>query len=155
MSEETGLQTKGLENILKMFKSNATVKVGILGEKNSRSGSMTNAQIGAMHEFGTTTIPKRSFLREPISDNLDKELKKAGLLDKKVIAKIIKESSAAELLAQVGILAEGIIADAFATGGFGKWPAWKTKGYENNTGNILVDTQQLRNSITSEVVENG
>lgn len=138
-----------------MFKSNATVKVGILGEKNSRSGSMTNAQIGAMHEFGTTTIPKRSFLREPISDNLDKELKKAGLLDKKVIAKIIKESSAAELLAQVGILAEGIIADAFATGGFGKWPAWKTKGYENNTGNILVDTQQLRNSITSEVVENG
>ena len=53
----------------------------------------------------------------------------------------------------VATTAETIIADAFDSQGFGDWPDWKDPSYQNNTGMVLVDTQQLRNSITSEVKE--
>lgn len=151
MSQETTLNTKGLENVLKMFKSKAIVKVGIIG-KDNRSDGLTNSAIGAMHEFGTTKMPKRSFLKEPIADNLDKQLKETGLLNKNTMKTVIKNSSPVDVLKKVGIIAEGIVAEAFATNGYGKWAPWK-EGYSNNTGNILVDTQQLRNSISSVVVE--
>lgn len=152
------LDTKGLDNILKMLKSTAIIKVGILGEKSVRgngtsSSHPSNADIGAQHEFGTSKVPKRSFLLEPITDNMDKYLKEADVLDPETLKTLVKTVSPEVLLRKIGILAEGIIGDGFSSGGFGKWAPWKSKGYENNTGMILVDSQQLRNSITSEVAE--
>jgi hypothetical protein len=39
------------------------VRVGVNENVHEGSGGLTNAQIGAFHEFGTATIPQRSFLR--------------------------------------------------------------------------------------------
>ena len=119
--------------------------------KPSKITTITNATLGAIHEFGTTKMPMRSFLRMPISSQLQSRLENASAFDREAVKQVIKEKSFAHWLSKIATIAEDIVRDAFDTGGFGKWPKWKTKGYENNTGQLLVDTQQLRNSITSEV----
>ena len=96
-------------------------------------------------------MPQRSFLRIPIAENLSKRLDNSGAFSKDELLKVIKEKSLEPWLKRMGTLAEAIVSDAFDSGGDGKWPKWKTKGYENNTGMLLVDTQQLRNSIMSDV----
>jgi hypothetical protein len=161
MSEDVTLETKGLDKLLKALKMTQppVARVGILGgSKNVRAGNdgnSSNATIGAAHEFGAPAqgIPERSFLRVPIAEHLQKEMESSGALDKEVMADVIKDGTIVPWLKKVAVLAEGIVADAFATAGFGKWPAWKNTGYTNNAGQVLVDTGQLRNSITSEVKE--
>lgn len=144
---------RGLDQLVKALSTKPPVcRVGILGAKNSRTGhSNSNATIGAAHEFGTHTIPQRSFLRTPIQENLDKKLESRGLLDKEALAQVIKVGDMKPWLKLVGIVAEEVVQEAFDTGGDGKWPAWKNSNYTNNTGMLLVDSTQLRNSITSEV----
>lgn len=157
MSEETTVNVKGLEQLLKALKTKPPLaRVGIIGAKagarNSKEGTpSTNAEVGAVHEFGTSSIPQRSFLRTPISQRLQKEIENSGLLGKDEMTEVIKQGSVLPWIKEIAVLAEGIVAEAFATGGFGAWPAWKTKGYTNNTGQLLIDTTQLRNSVTSEV----
>jgi hypothetical protein len=78
------LNVKGLDQLLKALKSKPPLaRVGILGDKSVRATEgtfQTNAEIGAAHEFGTTTIPARSFLRVPISQNLQKEMEQSGFM---------------------------------------------------------------------------
>jgi hypothetical protein len=106
-----------------------------------------------MHEFGMGNMPQRSFLRIPISQNLARELENSGAFTPEAAKQVIKQASMVPWLESAAAVALKIVSDAFDTGGFGKWPKWKTKGYKNNANMILVDTQQLRNSITSEVKE--
>ena len=152
--EDTTLNIRGLEQVLKALKGKQPIcRVGVLGGKarDSKGGNATktNAEIGAAHEFGTEVLPQRSFLRVPISDNLDKAMENSGALDKKVLDEIIKSGSVAPWLKKIAALAEGIVLEAFATGGFGKWkPSDMT--YKKNA-QTLVETHQLRDSITSEV----
>lgn len=154
MAENETIHIRGLDQLLKALKEKAPqIRVGILGDKNARKegkGS-SNAEIGAAHEYGTSTLPQRSFLRVPIQENLDKEMEKSNLFTPDTFAEVIKGGTVIPWAEKVGICAEACVADAFATGGNGKWAAWKTPGYENNTGDILVDTKQLRDSITSDV----
>lgn len=167
------LNTKNLDGLLKSLKSNMRkARVGILGEKTVRNNALpegktksvnaagarpkkfdasTNAAIGAIHEFGIPgKMPVRSFLRVPIAEHLNKELENSKAFSDEEMKNVIKEGSTGPWLQRIGILAEKIVMTAFETGGYGKWPKWK-KGYENNTGDILVDTQQLKRSITSDV----
>jgi phage gpG-like protein len=174
VSESVTLQTKGLDALLKALKRQPIARVGILGNSVSRvenkttlsfsevqnmskprkgGPQLTNAEIGAVHEFGSSTHPQRSFLRVPLTDRLNKELEASGAFDKETLHQVIMSGTVVPWLKKVTVLAEGIVAGAFATGGYGKWAQWKSPGYQNNTGNILVDTTQLRNSITSEVTE--
>lgn len=149
MSE--GLNTKNLEQFLKALKGKLpSVHVGILGAKNSREkGQKTNAEIGAKHEFGLDGMPVRSFLRVPIQDNLQKYLDEAGLNNNKVLAQSVKQGNILMLLQKIGVVAEAIVSDAFDTGGFGRWKASNMN--RKKVKQTLVETQQLRNSITSEV----
>ncbi len=149
------MDTRKLDQLLRVLKKKSPiVHVGVLAGKNARQGTGTNAEIGAKHEFGIDGMPQRSFLKVPISDNLEKYLTKAGALDQNTVLKeAMAANSLVPLMKKVGITAEKIVSDAFASSGFGKWTPWKIPGYENNTGQVLVDTQQLRNSITSEVKE--
>lgn len=151
--DDVTMNVKGLDQILKALKGRLPVaRVGILGSQ-ARSGSkgITNATVGAAHEFGTSKMPQRSFLRVPIAEHLDKKLESSGALDKDVLNEVVKSGNVLPWVTKVAALAEGIVLEAFDTGGFGKWPKWKGD-YSNNTGNILVDTQQLRNSISYDVV---
>ena len=114
----------------------------------------TNAAIGMGHEFGDPTrhLPQRSFLRVPISERWAKELETAGLFEEDVIKAVIKKKSILPWMKLATIVAEKIVITGFTNGGYGKWAPW-AQGYSSTTGNILVETQQLRDSITSEVKE--
>ena len=132
---------KGLRNLIKLFSQKMpSVKVGILADHNSRNDGHYNATIGAIHEFGSPKkrIPMRSFLRVPLMDNLQKAVDKI---------KKQKTLSITELINQIGLFAVGIVQAAFHNEGYGKW--FRTK----KQGNTLVDTAQLRDSISYEVVQ--
>jgi len=148
------LNADNLDAIIKALKKaeKSNVVVGILGDHNARADGSSNADIGAAHEFGSPArhLPIRSFLREPLTDHLNEYLKKSNLFDKKEFKKVIKEKSIIPWLKKIGIVAEQVVREAFDSGGFGKWPEWRGN-YKSATGNILVDSTQLRDSITSEV----
>lgn len=153
MSEGPELNTHGLDQLLKLLKAKPPVaRVGILGGKTSRSsGGRSNAEIGAAHEFGTSQLPQRSFLRIPISDNLQKAMEEAGAFDENTTKEVLAAGTVVPWLKKIAIIAEGIVADAFSTGGFGKWVVSDMR--RKKVAQTLVETQQLRSSITSEVRE--
>ena len=152
------MNLKGLEKLLTVIKSAATAsaKVGVLGKGGKRSAvagetsTPTNAEIGAIHEYGTATAPERSWLRMPLTEKLPGALESSGEPTEATLQKCMNANSAKPYLEIVGIAAVGVINEAFDTGGFGQWPP-HAAGYENNTGNILVDTAQLRNAVSYEV----
>lgn len=148
MSDSFEYKDKGLANLIKALTvKSPTVKVGILGTKDSRTGddkSKSNAIIGARHEFNG-----RSFLRQPLNENLQKYLLSSGAFDKKAFREVVKTKSLLPWIQKLGILGVQIVNEAFDTGGFGKWkPSNMDRKIVKQT---LVETQQLRNSITSEV----
>ncbi len=147
------LNTNGLDKLLKALGGKQPVaRVGILGDGSARtSGSLSNAEVGAAHEFGTSRLPQRSFLRIPISENMQKYLDDSGALDKAVMLQVIKEGTVLPWLKKVAVLAETIVHDAFDSAGFGKWQPSNMAAKSNHQ--TLIETGQLRNSITSEVKE--
>lgn len=147
------INDKPLKALMKAFKGEMPMaSIGILGDKNARTGKgATNAEVGVAHEFGTEHMPMRSFLRMPMAEHLYEYLMNAGAFDPSAIKKIIAEKSILSWVKKMAIVAERVVQDAFATGGWGAWAKWKDPKYRNNTGQILIDTQQLRNSITSKV----
>lgn len=151
------LNIDGLEKILKALKGRPPVaKVGVLGSTAARSGgSVNNATIGAAHEYGTTTIPQRSFLRIPLTQNLRGELESSGAFSKQAFDEVVKKKSLLPWVEKLAIIAEGIVLDAFDQQGPG-WAPLSPKTLERKkVKQILTETQQLRNSISSEVVEGG
>lgn len=151
MSDETTLNTKGIDKLLKTIKKPPTVKVGIIGDHDAREDGESNATIGAQHEFGTSTLPQRSFLRMPLQTKLFNALEDSGILNQKEIDEVVKNGSFATLLRKIGKEAEGVIRDAFDSGGFGEWiPSHMENKKVKQT---LVETGDLRKSISSEVKE--
>lgn len=144
------VDNKKLNKLLKAFDKVPLIKVGIMGDDNSRTDGLSNATIGAIHEFGFGRVPMRSFLRVPLVDNLNTAIEEQ--LDVKIDA-VVEGGSLQPLMKKIALIAEQVVLNAFDTQGNGKWPKWIDPGYMNNTGQILVDTQQLRNSITSTVSE--
>ncbi len=123
------------------------------GHKLTRNPSeITNAEIGLKHEKGSISenIPRRSFLEMPLIEKGNALLRikdylwaqfSTGKRDYQTIYK------------QLGIMAEVIIQKAFATRGFGKWrPNSPRTVAEKGSDAPLIDTAQLRRSITSRVV---
>lgn len=144
------------------------VHVGVLGNKNARTGTgNTNAEIGLKHEFGSASenIPRRSFLRMPLYSQLPKKLE---TIAKSAWVAVILKKSMEQALKRLGVLAENAIQEAFATGGFGRWAplsdytlkmrhlkAMSKKGKSKGKFGtaILIETAQLRKSITSAVIK--
>lgn len=159
MADDIELKTKGLDQLIKAFKGKIPVaRVGILGDSarevvqvQSKSGSFTskqgptNAEVGAAHEFG-----QRSFLRAPLIENLNNQVKKSGGFDDAALKEVIKTGSIMTWMKKIAVIAENVVGHAFDTGNDGKWKQ-HAPGYTNNTGQILVDSEQLKRSISSEV----
>ena len=151
MSDDVEYNVKGLENLLKALKEKPPVaRIGVLSDGGRKDGA-SNVEIGVKHEFGSDGMPIRSFLRMPISDNMQKYLDESGLIEPVIIDKVLQNGSLKELVSVIGEIGFTIVQDAFHSNGFGKWPPWKTPGYTSRTGLILVDTQQLRDSIQMDV----
>ncbi len=147
----------GLDDLKKKLGGSYVTRVGILGGKAAREDDapMNNAEIGLVHEFGSegANIPPRSFLRLPLEEKR-RELMKAFATN---TARAAIESGDYKKVFQVlGVKAEEIIQEAFASGGFGRWPALKASTVAmKGSSAILIDTGQLRRAITSDVVKKG
>ncbi len=153
--DENEIDFAGLDRLVKTFKNPPTVHVGILGESPRTldgDGKLTknNATVGLFAEVGTSKSPQRSFLRIPIATHLEDRLRKSGLLSEKGVRELMATGNLWGVMAKIGIICEGIVADAFSSGGFGRWVPSRMSGKKNKQ--TLVETAQLRNSVTSEVV---
>lgn len=172
----------GLEQITRMLKDDYTVKIGIIGSKataqHDSKSNLTNAQIGEFHEFGTSKMAQRSFLRLPLEQKLPEEIQKL----KKVIWKqFFVKNAVREFYQNLGSIAIDIIEDYFNNSGYGEWAGlksyttnqwekkkgitgWRTaksiatfrKGLEISSGRqILTDTGKMRRSISFKVQKRG
>lgn len=150
------LKLDGIEKLLKALKDQSppTARVGVLGDSTNRDdGGPTNATIGTFHEFGTSEHPVRSFLRVPISEHLESEMQKSGAFTPEALKEVLRTGSLLPYVTKMAVVAEGIVLEAFDSGGYGKWPPSDMASKKNHQ--TLVETQQLRNSITSEVTAGG
>ncbi len=153
------------------------VHIGVLGGSDARSGDESqgyvpgNAEIGLAHEYGvigglsplkmpgqskqpakasSRSLPERSFLRMPIISRLPKAIDGQG---RETWRQFILTNGVTPTLKLLGILGEGIVQDAFKTGGFGLWPKLKRATIRRKgSATILVDKAELRQSITSRVI---
>jgi hypothetical protein len=173
----------GLERLLADSNEGFVVRVGILGslgrkkderkeygELKSRGGhkttdeasDLTNADIGLAHEMGVASrnLPQRSWLRTPLEDHLPGHFEKLG----DEVIKDILEKQDKKAYEELSVVCEQIIQMGFATGGYGKWAPLKLSTLEGKhkkfsyftkeaNDSILVDSGQLRKSITSAVVK--
>lgn len=144
----------GFKLVKGALKQKYYTKVGILGDKASQNHNrtpMTNAEVGAIHELGLiANIPQRSFLKMPLEEKLTSWIKE----NKDNYYKMLSKGNVKKWFVALGFGAEKIISDAFSTSGFGKWKqnspyTIKLKG----SSMPLIDTGQLRNSITSKLEE--
>lgn len=156
--DETTLNMTGLDKLIRLMGVKPpTAKVGILGTKVARDakagteGGLNNAEVGSFHEFGSGNNPQRSFLRVPIAELLEKRMESSGALDKDVLAEAVASGSLTPYMKKIAVLAEDIVLGAFDSGGYGKWQP-SNMAHKTNA-QTLVETQQLRNSVTSEVKE--
>lgn len=144
------LDTKVLDQLIRALKEPLPVlRVGIIGKLGRNKGGRTNAEIGAAHEFGTDKLPVRSFLRMPLTENFRKYVDDESPLDEDALKMIVKTGSIVEFMKKLAVIGENVVRDAFQTGGFGKWKPSDMSRKKNHQ--TLVETTQLRESITSEV----
>lgn len=161
-ASEVRLNLDGLKGLKKLFQdaSKVSVDVGIFKQNDARTDplgvadSTSNVEIGFKHEFGVGSegVPQRSFLWVPLSGRLAKviEENRAGLEDT-----LVSEGPAA-VANDLGLMGEGIVDEAFDTGGWGSWApnSPKTVAIKGH-GQPLIDTTQLRESVSSRVVKKG
>lgn len=148
---------KGLQQLAKALGDAYRIKVGIMGNKAQRNNGntgQTNAEIGFLNEFGSLTkhIPARSFLGMPLRLYLAEYLVKKKAFSQAEVEKAVKAGKLLDLAKKVGIVAEEVIQEAFATRGFGNWaPNAPSTIEQKGSSSPLIDTGQLRRSITSKV----
>lgn len=161
--DDTTIDIRGLEAVIRALKAKRApqARVGVLGANASAphvgssahggGKTLTCAQVGAQHEYGTHRLPVRSFLRLPLSALLQKELDKAGAFDRTALEDVVRQGSFVAWVRKMAVVAESIVIGAFETGGYGTWvPSDMRKKKVKMT---LVETRQLSRSITSEVIE--
>lgn len=161
MADEVKLEWEKLLNCIKVLKQGfPSVKVGILGDNVARQdGELNNAEIGFANEFGKMTgypkIQARSFIRMPLQTRLEPKIKEKKSLTSDELEKAMANGKTEEFAKKVGIVAEEVIQEAFATNGFGEWApnAPMTKELKGSSS-PLIDTGQLRRSISSKVIKN-
>lgn len=146
--------TKRLKKIMKRAErlNRMQLVVGIPSDENSRDEStgITNAELGAIHEFGVPEkgIPERSFMRSTASEEADN----LGRLAKIQIAECLRdETSAHDAFATVGAYLQGKIVDKITDGDFE--PNTEATVNRKKSSKPLIDTGQLRGAITYEVRE--
>ena len=145
---------KEIEKVIKTLKdNNVKVRIGIVGEsqrnEEETGDAPTNATISLWAEMGTENSPARSWLRMPLAEKLFDNLKNSGFFNDKTFRKVVKERSFVKFGKKMGVVAEETIQQAFDTDGFGKWP--KSDMSNKKVQQTLVETQQLRRAVTSEV----
>lgn len=138
------------------------VRVGVLADAPKKTGTRTGksgrqiqqaatlAEVAAAHEFGTDQIPQRSFIRATV------DLKAAEItaLQEKLAAQVAEGKITPEVaLERFGVTVQGMIQARIAEG-IGPALAPETIRRKGSS-KPLVDTGQLRSSITYQVTPGG
>ena len=152
-----------LKKLTQVLKVQPNAQLGILGDQatavrqqtTDEAGNVietdkTNADIGLEAEFGVRSrgVPKRSFLREPIQEKFHSAVVKA----QKPLTEAMEAMDIKGFYTLLGIVGEGVVQEAFDTRGFGKWaPNAQRTIIMKGSDSPLIDSSQLRKSITSDV----
>jgi len=121
------------------------LRVGVL-EGDADHGGVTVGEVAAFHEFGTATIPQRSFIRAWYDENLEAN----KTIWRAVMARAMRgEITREQGLNQLGALFVGQIQKRIADG----IPPELAESTIRQKGSSvpLIDTGQLRSSITYQV----
>lgn len=155
---KVALRLRKIPKIYKEMKQVETLYVGILGAEASdihNNSDLTNAQIGAIQEFGSVAnnIPARSFLRQPLHNHLGKVIRNW----QSRFAKALVNNTVNEFMHKLGEMAVNIIHEAFESGGFGRWAENKPSTLRAKAPETkpLINTRQLRDSITYRISRKG
>lgn len=152
MANTVKVRDRGLRDLKKRLKKSGQsfVKVGIFGEEADATHAGTkrsNVEIAGFHEFGTGTIPQRSFLRATVDAEEGKIKKLQRTISRNMLKRRITEKKG---LGLIGTFVTGEIQKRIRGGIDPKLkPATiRRKGSSKQ----LIDTGQLVQSITWEVV---
>lgn len=150
-----------LRSLLKQMKK-SYVKVGVFGEGEPRDDHQSNVALALIHEFGSpaANIPERSFLRSTIDLNKATYM---GILKAKLLPSVLENQlSFLAALDRLGAKAAADVKSRIRNNEIRPPDAYETiqrkraKGRSTGEPVTLVDTGQLLNSITWQVVgQNG
>lgn len=140
----------------------ARVRVGVLADAPKKTGTRTGkrgrqiqqaatlAEVAAAHEFGTATIPQRSFIRATV----DLKAGEIGALQEKLAAQVAEGKITPEVaMERLGAAVQGMVQVRIAEGiGPALAPATVAR---KGSDKPLVDTGQLRSSVTYQVLQGG
>ncbi len=126
------------------------LEVGVLGDLADASSEegLTVGQVAEWMEFGTPTIPPRSWLRAYVDENEAEINRRVGIEMRAVIA---GARSRRQALERVGVWIVGQIQERIARG-IDPANAPSTIARKGSS-TPLIDTGQLRSSIASRIVE--
>ena len=137
-----------------MIDKRYSARVGILSDKARKDSDMKNAQIGAIHEFGSRSrnIPERSFLRFPLKMVMPT---KSGVLGKAYM-KAIEAQDVKQAYEVLGNVGRGVVLSAFRNKGYGRWRDLSpvTVAAKKGKDTPLIDSGELRKSISYDVKAN-
>lgn len=136
----------GVEALKKRVETPGTVDVGIIDAGKHLSGDITVAGIGFAHEFGTATIPERSFIRSTTQERKKDIISLQTELLKKISNGSMKVKTGLGLIGE--FLSAAIKEKIVAINSPPNAPATIAK---KESSNPLIDTSQLKNSITYKV----
>lgn len=141
-----GTNGKGIKALLKRL-DDGYVNVGILAGTGQHEGSdLTVAQIGFWNEYGTVTIPERSFIRSTING----QAKDIKAISQAQLKKVINgQTTSAKALGILGAYTAGLIQAKFTNNDWA--PNTSRTEMRKGSSNPLIDTGQLRQSISYEV----
>lgn len=153
VTSQVNVDLSGLTKLKKGLAKGYFAKVGYLGSNAPREGDdgINNPTLAVIMEYGSVSqnIPPRSTLRMPIQTH-GREI--TEFLTSGDIKRDFEAGRMNDIFTKLGVFAENIVQEAFETGGFGKWaPLKKATIARKGSSAILIDTAQLRRSVTSEV----
>ncbi len=157
MGKTTVKDNGGLALLAKRLAKGASVRVGILQDapkesKDGDAGPATLMEVAAIHEFGAPQahIPQRSFIRAAF-DEKEREIRS----DLAKVAKLVvfRKATIEQGLAMLGARIVGYMQKRIASG-IEPENAPSTIA-KKGSSKPLIDTGQLRNAITFEIIPGG
>lgn len=150
-SFKTTTKDKGYKKAMETFKEvsgKPSVKIGVLGSEGNHEESegLTVVDVATFNEFGTETIPERSFIRSTVDQKFNTYLERSKQLQAKCV---LQELSVGKALS---VLGELIQSDIVATINQGVEPENSPRTIAmKGSSKPLVDSGQLKQSIRYKV----
>ena len=146
------VNTTKLDKLIKntRYLNEHIVKVGVLGGSYNNKNNKTIASIGLIQELGSITlkIPARSFIKEPLNDNLTKKIKELSNINNRLYKLLLNNPN--KLLDILGLIGKNIIQDSFI---HNNWlPNSPITIQKKKSSKPLIDTGLLRKSIKYEII---